>query len=66
METAERAVVVEGMAFLVRAWKSHAADGWFRSIRAEDHDWAASGTRPWASAGLATEAAAARLERTFG
>lgn len=66
METVEAAVEVNGLVFLVRARKSAAADGWFWSAHAEDHPWAASGTRPWAGARLAAEAAVARLERLAG
>jgi hypothetical protein len=61
-----RAVTVEaGMSFIVRAWFSHVAGGWFWNARAEDHDWAAAGGRAWATADGAHESAFRRLNETF-
>jgi hypothetical protein len=65
MATLTTDLVHEDMSFQIRVWRSQAADGWFWTVRAEDHDYVKSGTRAWPNARLATEAAQRHLARTF-
>ncbi len=66
MVAVETVVVVEDMSFVIRAWSSRAADGWFWAARAEDHTFRLESQRPRASARLATEAAVSKLHRVLG
>ncbi len=65
MQAVETVVDVEGMNFVVRAWPSRTADGWFWVARAEDHELVLESQRPWATAGSATEAAVRHLTRVL-
>ncbi len=63
MVAVETVVEVEGMSFVIRAWPSRAADGWFWVARADDHPFVRESRRPWATAPAATEAAIRQLTR---
>lgn len=51
--------------FQIRVWRSHAADGWFWTVEAEDHPYRRTSSRVWVNARTATEAAQRHIPRTF-